>query len=287
MSSTAPHRLLVVANETVGGQPLFAAVKKRADEGPLTVTVVCPANAPKHGNVIYEDSVVESARNRLELALGELREAGVDATGEVGDGDPYSAAMDALDHHGADEIIVSTLPETKSGWLRRNLPDRLRDDSGLPVEHVTVDVNPEAEDGTTNVLVVANQTMGGPELTARLEEKATEGRHCFIVICPQDEGSDHARERLEEALEALHSAGLEAVGQVSDPDPFNAVHNALDRYTVDEIVVSTLPETRSGWLRRDLVGRLRSSTGKPVEHVEGGEEGSDGAPGSASKEARS
>lgn len=286
MSSATPHRLLVVANETVGGGPLFEAVKKRAEAGPLTVTVVCPANAPKHGNVIYEDSVLESARNRLELALGQLREAGVDATGEVGDSDPYSAAMDAIDHHGADEIIVSTLPETRSGWMRRNLPDRLRDDSGLPVEHVIVDEAVAGDGGTTNVLVVANQTMGGAALTAHLEEKASEGQHSFIVICPQTEGSDHARERLEGALEALHSAGLEAVGQVADPDPFYAVQNALDRYTVDEIVVSTLPETRSGWLRRDLVGRLRSSSGKPVEHVVGGEEGAEQAAGTPSGEAR-
>ncbi len=73
------------------------------------------------------------------------------------------------------------------------------------------------------------------------------------------------------------------MGQVSDPDPFNAVQNALDRYTVDEIVVSTLPETRSGWLRRDLVGRLRSSTGKPVEHVVGDDEGGEQSAGTPSE----
>jgi hypothetical protein len=65
----------------------------------------------------------------------------------------------------------------------------------------------------------------------------------------------------------LHDAGLEAIGQVMDPDPFTAVQNALQFYAVDEIVISTSPATRSGWLRSDLIERIKASTSKPVEHV--------------------
>ena len=61
--------------------------------------------------------------------------------------------------------------------------------------------------------------------------------------------------------------GLEAIGQVMDPDPFTAVQNALQFYPADEIVVSTFPETRSGWLRSDLIQRIKDSTSKPVDHV--------------------
>jgi hypothetical protein len=230
----SPHRILVIANETVAGRALIETVEAHAEGKATKVVVVCPVNTSKHGNVIYEESVQESAQNRLELTLRELREAGIEAEGELGDADPYSAAMDAVEHDRFDEIIVSTHPETRSGWLRRDLIDRIRDDSGLPVEHVVVDLESEGG-GTKCVLVVASQTVGGQSLL--------------------------------ETLERLHEADLEAVGQTADPDPLTAVRNALASYSIDEIVISTFPEARSGWLRRDLVGRVRSVSDKPVEHV--------------------
>ena len=56
-------------------------------------------------------------------------------------------------------------------------------------------------------------------------------------------------------------------------DPYTAVQNALQFYAPDDIVVSTFPETRSGWLRSDLIGRIEEATGKPVEHVVSSEGG--------------
>ena len=269
MNDTIPHRILVVANETVGGAPLIDAVKRHAGAGDVRVTVVCPQNQPKSGYVIYDETVREAAENRLETTLAQLREIGIEAKGEVMDPDPFAATTDAVDHFGADTIIVSTHPETRSGWLRKHLVDRLKEETGLPVEHVVVDLDANRA-GTHRVLVVANQTVGGEPLIQTLKEKASEGSTTFVVILPQgdDTGADSdAHQRLAHTLERLHDEGLEAVGQVMDPDPFTAIQNALQFYPADEIVISTFPETRSGWMRSDLIQRVERSTSRPVEHV--------------------
>jgi hypothetical protein len=263
-------RILVVANETVAGKPLIDAVRERAGGDEIDVHVICPQNQPKHGYVIYDSMVREAAENRLQMTLALLREAGIEAHGEVMDPDPYAAIMDALGEQDYDEIVISTHPETRSGWLREGLVDRVRRAARRPVEHVVVDLDAERDD-VKRTLVVANQTVASAELLDLLRRKAEEEPRRFIVICPQsgDEnghGAD-AAERLAHTLRELEKAGLEAVGQVVHPDPYTAIQNALQFYAPDDIVISTFPETRSGWLRGDLVGRVQASTGKPVEHV--------------------
>jgi hypothetical protein len=229
--------------------------------------VVCPQNQPKHGYMVYDESVRTAAENRLRTTLEQLRAVGIEATGEVLDPDPYHATMDALGSFDADEIIVSTHPDPRSGWLRRDLIDRVRDASGLPVEHVVVDLDVDRAE-KTRTLVVANQTAGGEPLIGLLRGKAQESPHSFIVIMPQGgvEAGD-APERLAQVLDRLHAEGLEATGQIMPPDPFTAVQNALQFYAIDEIVISTFPGERSGWLRNDLIGRVQGTTSKPVEHV--------------------
>ena len=259
-------RLLVVANETVGGRALIDAVVARGEKGAIDVTVICPQNQPQSGLVVYDDSVRTAAENRLALTIEQLRRAGIHARGEVMDPDPYAATMDAVREFGADEIFISTHPETRSGWLRRDLVDRVRTDTGLPVEHIVVDMAGDRAE-RTNILVVANQTVGGEPLFEYLKRRAAmEGPPLtFVVATPQgDEGS---AKRLARLLARIHEEGWEAIGQVMDPDPYTAIQNALQFYTVDEIVISTFPETSSGWLRGDLIGRVRASTAKPVEHV--------------------
>ena len=273
MSAAVPHRIVVVANETVGGRALIDAVKKHAEEAhernePFDVFVVCPQNQPKSGYVIYEDSVRSAAENRLETTLAQLREIGIQAEGEVMDPDPFAATTDAVDHFGADQIIISTHPETRSGWLRKHLVDRVKEETGLPVEHVVVDLDAERAD-QRRVLVVANQTVGGDPLIEKLKAEAAESPATFVVILPQGEPGEHgdAHERLAQTLERLNDEGLTAVGQVMDPDPFTAIQNALQFYPADEIIISTFPETRSGWMRSDLIERVKRITSKPVEHV--------------------
>ncbi len=266
-------RILVVANETVAGRPLIDAVKRHASHGEVEVHVICPQNQPKHGYVIYESQVREATENRLKMTLAMLREAGIEATGEVMDPDPYAAVMDALGEQDYDEIIVSTHPETRSGWLREGLVDRIKRASRRPVEHVVVDLDAE-RDEMKRTLVVANQTMTGHALLDLLRKKAEEEPRRFIVVCPDTsangdgEGADDpAPERLAHMLKELNDSGLDAIGQVVHPDPYTAIQNALQFYAPDDIVISTFPETRSGWLRGDLIERVRASTGKPVEHV--------------------
>jgi hypothetical protein len=266
----AEKKILVVANETVVGKPLIEAVKKRADQGPIRVHVIAPQNQPRAGYVVYEDMTRDAAENRLKMTVAQLKETGVEADGEVMDPDPYAATMDALGEETYDEIIISTHPETRSGWLRQGLVDRVARASGRPVEHIVVELDPERDD-VKRTLVVANQTVGGEPLLELLRKKAEDGPRQFIVICPQNEdegGSEEAAaKRLAHTLKELEEAGLDAIGQVVHPDPFTAVQNALQFYAPDDIVISTFPETRSGWLRGDLIGRVESASGKPVEHV--------------------
>ena len=272
MSST-PHRILVVANETVGGRALIDRVKQQAERAheqglPFQVMVICPQNRPRHGYVVYDETVRQAAENRLHMTLAQLREVGIEATGEVMDPDPFSATMDACEAYGADEIVISTHPETRSGWLRRDLVDRVRDAAGIPVEHVIVDLDLDRSQ-STRTLVVANQTVGGEPLIGLLSGKAAESPHSFIVISPQggSAADGDPYQRLAHTLARMREAGLDAIGQVMDPDPFTAIQNSLQFYAVDEIVISTFPGSRSGWLRNDLIDRVKASTALPVEHV--------------------
>jgi hypothetical protein len=186
------------------------------------------------------------------------------------DPDPFNAVMDAVGEYSPDEIVISTHPETRSGWLRRDLIERVADASGLPVEHVVVDLDAERED-VTHTLVVANQTVEGAPLFGLLKGKEAESAHRFIVVVPQagvgGEDAAGAQARLQHVLDHMSAEGLSGTGAIGDPDPYTAIMNALQFYRVDEIVISTHPETRSGWLRNDLIERVRRATAKPVEHV--------------------
>ena len=262
-------RVLVVANETVAGSALIDAVKKRAQGEEVRAHVISPQNQPKHGYVIYDEHVRDAAQNRLEMTVALLREAGIAADGEVMDPDPYSAVMDALGEQDYDEIVISTHPQTRSGWLRQGLVDRVQRAARRPVEHVVVDLDAERDD-VKRTLVVANETVASQPLLEALKRKAGEERRSFIVIAPQSGANNESgdpHERLAQTLERMEEAGLDAVGQVEHHDAYTAIQNALQFYAPDDIVISTFPETRSGWMRSDLIGRVQASTGKPVEHV--------------------
>jgi hypothetical protein len=266
--------ILVVANETLGGRALIEAVRGRVAEGDVRFVLVVPQNRPRAGLVVYDDAVFDAAQVRVDLALGFVHAEGIEALGEVGDPDPYTATIDAVREYSPSEIIISTYPETRSGWLRRDLIERVRQATGLPVEHVVAD--PDREGLPFDVtLAVANRTASGDELfealVAKAKADAKEGGRLFIVVIPREGGDGYAgrraRTRLKLVVDRLRKAGLFAAGMVGDPDPFTAIMNALQYFRVDDIVVSTFAQTKSGWLRADLIERVRRASGKPVEHV--------------------
>jgi hypothetical protein len=267
--------VLVVANETLGGRPLIEAIQQRAAAEEDVRFVLCvPQTQPRAGYVVYDDTVFEAAQIRVDLALGFVRSEGIDAVGEVGDPDPYAATMDAVREYDPNEIIISTLPESRSGWLRRDLVDRIGQASGLPVAHVVAD--PDSEGLSFHItLAVANRTASGDELLeslrAKAQAEADQRDRLFLVLVPQEGGDGgatrRARTRLSLVLRRLRDAGLTAAGMTGDPDPYTAIMNALQVFRVDDIVISTFAETRSGWLRADLVDRVRNATGKDVQHV--------------------
>ena len=270
MSDT--RKLLVVANETLTGDELIEAIRTRAGDADVLVSVIAPVNTPSEGYVVYEDTRRAAAGRRLDRTLATLREAGIPALGNVVDNDPLTAVRDAIALEDPDELLVSTHPESKSGWRRRNLLDEIRKVAGeRPVEHVTSDV--AARTGAENVLVLANETVLGEPLLARIREKARASeRASFLIVCPQSDPTqgDHpeAERRLRQALARLRAEGIEAHGQVSHPDPFTAAMHAVRDERIDSILVSTFPEQRgSSWLRRDLISRLQSEAGVPVDHV--------------------
>jgi hypothetical protein len=263
------RHILVVANETVVSKALADLLQEEAQAGPVRVTALAPVNQPRQGYVVYYDTRRAAARRRLDRTLDLLRAAGVPANGVVVETDPVSALRDAIDQLGPDEVIVSTHPQPKSGWLRRNAVEQMRRVADpLPFRHVVVDLT--AEEAVANVLVIANQTVLGAPLLDKIRARAKQGPAGFLIIAPQGEGEgtyEEAERRLLRAVTLLRSEGLDVHGQISHPDPYSAAMQTLGDERVDEIIVSTFPGERSGWLRRDLVARLREDTRLPLEHV--------------------
>lgn len=265
--------ILVVANRTLGGEKLLDLARSRARAvQDVSFRLVVPQSKPTAGLVIYNETVRESAQIRVDLALTRAAQEGMRVSGEVGDPDPFLACMDAIAMRRPDEVIVSTHPVTQSGWLRRDLIERIHNASGLPVEHVVTDLEREGLPfGVT--LVIASKTSGGEELIERLRAKVAEEQRprLFIAVVPlPDGGGDaprEARARLAAMLDKLQGAGLLASGMTGDPDPYTAAVNALELFRVDDVVISTLPNQRSGWLRANLIERVQHATSAKVEHV--------------------
>jgi hypothetical protein len=141
-SPEGEYRILVVANETVGGPELLSEIRERSSGRDAQVLVVCPAlNSPLRHWVSDEDQARESAQSRLDASLASMRAAGLDASGEIGDGDPVQAIEDAVRTFRPDELIISTHPAGRSHWLERGVVERARERFDLPVTHVVVEID--------------------------------------------------------------------------------------------------------------------------------------------------
>jgi hypothetical protein len=141
-------------------------------------------------------------------------------------------------------------------------------------------------------LIVANQTLGGDQLSAKLAEYMRGGPCRFYLVAPvtQTEASDQwvaggldggvipgaykiartlAAGRLQQELNRLREAGADADGEVVDPHPIDAIRKLASREEIDEIIVSTLPRRLSRWMAMDLPHRTRRATKLPVTHISG------------------
>jgi hypothetical protein len=146
-ASEGERRILVVANETVGGATLRDRIRERSEGVREEVLVVAPAlNTPIRHWASDEDGARAVAETRLEESLGLLRSGGVNARGEVGDAEPLQAIEDALRTFGADEIIISTHPEGRSQWLERGVVSAARERFAVPITHVVVDLDADREE---------------------------------------------------------------------------------------------------------------------------------------------
>ena len=141
------RRILVVANETVGGRSLREMIRQRSEGVRSEIFVVTPAlNSRLKTWTSDEDGARADAQRRLDASLRVLSSGGLPARGEVGDADPLQAIEDALRTFGADEIILSTHPEGRSHWLERGVVDRARERFAVPITHVVVDLEREREE---------------------------------------------------------------------------------------------------------------------------------------------
>lgn len=141
-SPPGEYRILVVANETVGGPELLAVVRERAGDRHARVLVVAPAlNSPLKTMLSDEDAARAAAQERVDASLTSMRGVGLDVQGQIGDSDPVQAIDDAVRTFAPDELILSTHPPGRSRWLENGVVERSRERFDLPLTHVVVDLD--------------------------------------------------------------------------------------------------------------------------------------------------
>jgi hypothetical protein len=266
--------VLVFLNEVAGGRKLLAAVRERAEAASL-IAVAAPQNQPAVGQLIDSGELRDAARARVEVTMAVLAEYGIESVGEVMDKDPFLAFDDAVRAHEPGEVLLSALPGTRYGFTRKDLVEwaRERCQPDVAFTHIPVRV---ADDSVSweksHTLVVATQTVAAPDLVNRLKERAAGHPHRYTIICPraEDVTEEQIVADLASTLAELYRSDVDATGQPMSPDPLQAVRNAIEHFSIDEVLISTFSGEQSKWLDEDLVGRTREITEKPVEHVEVG-----------------
>ena len=261
---TSVH-LLVIANETAASKTLLDAVRGELGDDDR-VTVIAPVNEPNQGYVVYEDTRRASAERRLERTLEAASGGGRPGTGirrrhgprpgRQGCARPARAAVD--------EIVVSTHGAERSGWLRRDVVEDIRRGRRDPRRARRRARRRRGDEHARDR--ERDRRLGR---AARAHPRAGRARHHEL---PDRRPAGRRRVRSRRPPPAAGADGAASARGSTPrpdraPDPYTAAMNAVHDERVDEIIVSTFPGERSGWLRRDLVDRLRKDTNLPVDHV--------------------
>ena len=272
--------LLVFLNEVAGGRKLLQTVRERVPEV-SEIAVVSPQNQPALGAKIARPELYEAALSRVEVTMSVFAEFGLDSVGDVMDSDSMLALDDAVRAFEPGEVLLSALPDTRIGLMRKDLVEwaKREVEPDVKLTHIPVRVADDAVRwDVTHTLVVATKTVNKRELVDHLLGLARERAHRFTFICPRSEGvsREEVSRDLASTLAEMYRADIDATGQPMSPDPFHAVQNAVENYRIDEILISTLEGQQSKWLDEGLIDKVRGITEKPVIHVEGGRVVDDG-----------
>ena len=268
--------VLAFLNEVAGGRGLLAELRDRVEKGAERAALAAPQNQPEVGQIVDRRRLEESARSRVEVTQAVLSEFGIDAEGAVFDPDPPLALDDAVRAFQPVEILISSLPDARFGFMRKDLIEwaKERFEPEVAVTHIPVRVDDDAVRwDVVHTLVVATQTVNSPDLIAHLKQRAAERPHRYTFISPRsgEITREEVCERLANTLAELYREDIDATGQPMSPEPYAAVVNAIEHYRIDEIVISTFAGAKSKWLEEGLVEKVKErSPDKPVEHFEAG-----------------
>jgi hypothetical protein len=273
--------VLAFLNEVAGGRRLLTELRDRVERGASDVALAAPQNQPQVGQIVNQDELREAAQSRVDVTQAVLAEFGIEARGAVMDPDPPLALDDAVRAFQPIEILISCLPDTRFGLMRKDLTEWAKGRFEVPVTHIPVRVEDDAVRwDVTHTLVVATQTVASADLIAHLKRKVAERPHRYTIISPRSGqiSREEVCERLARTLAELYRDEIDATGQPMSPAPLVAIQNAIEHYRIDEILISTFAGEQSKWLEEGLVEKVREMTDKPVEHVEAGRGSSEAAP---------
>ena len=265
--------VLAFLNEVAGGRKLLNTIRDRVEAGAGHVVLVAPQNQPGVGQIVNADEVYEAALSRVEVSQQVLAAFGIEASASVLDPDSMLALDDAVRAFRPAEILISSLPETRLGFARKDLIEWARARYDVPIEHVPVRIEDDAVRwDVTHTLVVATQTVNAPDLVERLIARHKESPHRYTFVSPRsgDAPRQEVCDRLAATLAALYKEEIDATGQPMSPEPFAAVKNAIEHYRVDDILISTFAGQSSKWLEDGLIDHVKEITDMPVEHFESG-----------------
>ena len=269
---SAPQRtVLAFLNEVAGGRKLLAAIRERVEAGAKHVVLAAPQNVPAAGQIVDADEVRDAALSRVEVTQQVLHDFGIEASGVVLDPDSMLALDDAVRAFSPAEILISCLPESRYGLMRKDLIEWARARFEAPIEHIPVRIEDDAiRWDVTHTLVVATQTVNSPDLIKRLIDRNAQRPHRYTFICPAsgDAPREEVCDRLAATLAAVYREQIDATGQPMSPEPFAAIENAIEHYRVDEVLISTFAGRSSKWLEDGLIERVKEITDVPVEHFE-------------------